>query len=74
MLRAMGQAPAARCQGCDYTWNSAGMVEGLRLIGKCPRCSGQLAFADPSGAAEAPSPDPEVAARAPHLVLGVPRR
>jgi hypothetical protein len=47
------------------------MLDGLRLIGSCPRCNGELAFAS-----DAPGPvaDPiPAAAVAPHLVLGVPR-
>ncbi len=53
------------------------MVDGLRLIGSCPRCGGALAFRDeptatPSAApALHAGPDDELA---PHLVMGVPRR
>ena len=38
--------PAARCTACEFAWNSAAMAEGLRLIGSCPRCGGELEFAD----------------------------
>jgi hypothetical protein len=51
------------------------MADGLRVVGRCPRCSGGLAFHD----------DPEQTSAdaakggagrdvAPHLVLGAPRR
>lgn len=71
-------APAAQCLDCRFTWNSPGMVEGLRLLGTCPRCgTGTLEFRDAL-------PEPTVTATAvvpmsddlvpPHLVLGVPRR
>jgi hypothetical protein len=47
------------------------MAEGLRLLGACSRCGGELSFA-PAG-----SPDerhePPVAAVEPQHVLGVPR-
>jgi hypothetical protein len=52
------------------------MAEGLRLIGSCPKCNGELEFAG----ATAPSDQPSMPARqgasdaAPHMVLGVPRR
>jgi hypothetical protein len=49
------------------------MAEGLRLLGTCPKCGGELAFADSQPAREA-SESPTMDRRAPHLVLGVPRR
>jgi hypothetical protein len=70
----MSPAPAARCTACGFTWNSAAMADGLRLIGSCPKCDGALEFnadAEPERRFDAGS-----AARptAPHLVLGIPRR
>jgi hypothetical protein len=49
------------------------MADGLRLLGSCPKCGGTLAFADAEPAPE-PAASPNMDARAPHLVLGVPRR
>jgi hypothetical protein len=49
------------------------MAEGLRLLGSCPKCGGELAFADAQPARDAPE-SPKMDVRAPHLVLGVPRR
>jgi len=47
------------------------MADGLRLLGSCPKCGGQLAFrADAEGAQGAEA----VRDVAPHLVLGIPRR
>jgi hypothetical protein len=64
--------PAVHCLGCEYEWHSKVMAEGLRLLGTCPKCGGDLEFADvaPAQAVDAPRLD----LRAPHLVLGVPRR
>ena len=47
------------------------MADGLRLIGSCPRCGGELAFAEdaPGPADERAVPDVD-----PARVLGVPRR
>lgn len=68
--------PAVTCSGCDRAWNSASMAEGLRLVGACPRCGGELVFADAAPRASALGElAPEVAAGlAPHLVLGIPRQ
>jgi hypothetical protein len=49
------------------------MAEGLRLLGTCPKCGGELAFAEGEPAREA-GESPKMDVRAPHLVLGVPRR
>lgn len=70
------KSPAVTCTGCQRTWNSASMAEGLRLLGACPRCSGALTFAaEPAEASALGRLDPETAvAIAPHLVLGIPRR
>ena len=67
----MPRSPAASCKQCGFAWNSAVMAEGLRLLGSCPKCDGELEFR-----AEAPPPREEraVGPRAPHLVLGIPRR
>jgi hypothetical protein len=63
---------AVRCTGCSFTWNTQGMVDGLRVLGVCPKCKGELEF---RGDGAAPAPEPAVAevAAAPHLVLGIPR-
>jgi hypothetical protein len=69
----MDKAPAVTCSGCGFGWNSAAMAEGLRLLGSCPKCDGELVFntAPEPPAAEHTAPAP---AEAPHLVLGIPRR
>lgn len=68
--------PAVSCTGCERTWNSASMAEGLRLLAACPRCGGTLKFSadeQPPTPLERLAPD-EAVAVAPHLVLGIPRR
>jgi hypothetical protein len=65
---------AVRCKGCGFTWNTATMAEGLRVLGVCPKCKGELEFgARGRDAAQAVAPDAVVVAEAPHLVLGIPR-
>jgi len=68
--------PAVECRDCSRTWNSPSLAEGLRLLGSCPRCGGELSFRDDAEAsAPAAAPVPVGGADvAPHLVLGIPRR
>ena len=66
-------APSVHCLGCGFEWHSQAMAEGLRLLGSCPKCGGELAYAQTEPAHEAAQP-PNMDLRAPHLVLGVPRR
>jgi hypothetical protein len=65
--------PAVQCLACQYEWHTQVMAEGLRLLGTCPKCGGALEFAEAQPAHEA-SRSPKMDPRAPHLVLGVPRR
>jgi hypothetical protein len=65
--------PAVHCLGCGFAWRSRAMAEGLRLLGSCPKCGGELGFAESAPARDGDEM-PAVDLRAPHLVLGVPRR
>lgn len=71
----MDRTPAVSCSGCGFGWNSAAMAEGLRLLGSCPKCGGELVFntAAPEAPTAARTAPPREDA-APHLVLGIPRR
>jgi hypothetical protein len=62
---------AVRCKGCGFRWNTATMAEGLRLLGACPKCRGELEFGMPPS--RPPVDDVAPPADAPHLVLGIPR-
>ena len=74
----MSPTPAVRCSACGFSWNSATMVEGLRLLGSCPKCGDGLEFRDDEAAAvtrfEPAEPAMAMAGTAPHLVLGIPQR
>jgi hypothetical protein len=61
------------CRDCNYEWHSPAMADGLRLLGTCPKCGGELVFAATEPAHETHD-SPIRDGRAPHLVLGVPRR
>jgi ssDNA-binding Zn-finger/Zn-ribbon topoisomerase 1 len=65
---------AVRCTDCRFTWNTPAMAEGLRVLGVCPKCKGELEFGSREFAnARPPAADVAVGAAAPHLVLGIPR-
>jgi len=65
-------APAVHCRACAYDWHTEGMADGLRLIGSCPRCGGELEFASPAPRHDVAEPIISDA-RPAHMVLGVPR-
>ena len=65
--------PAVECRDCGRSWNSASLAEGLRLLGNCPRCGGELSFRDAAADAQDTPPAGSPAVE-PHLVLGIPRR
>ena len=53
------------------------MADGLRLLGACPKCGGELLFAGDARREPQPTAADErftSASTAPHLVLGIPRR
>jgi hypothetical protein len=66
---------AVRCMGCHFTWNTPAMAEGLRVLGACPKCKGELEYGTRCGGSPAAdaSETRDAAAAAPHLVLGIPR-
>ena len=66
-------APAVHCSGCRFEWHSRAMAEGLALLGSCPKCGAELSFAETEPAHRA-AESTKMDVRAPHLVLGVPRR
>jgi hypothetical protein len=63
---------AVRCLACDFRWHSPSMADGLRVLGACPKCSGELEFAQ--GATDAAPATAAAHDAAPHLVLGLPRQ
>ena len=50
------------------------MADGLRLLGACPRCNGELSFTADDRREHRFDAVPQRAVAAPHLVLGIPRR
>jgi hypothetical protein len=69
--------PAVQCTACAYEWRSEAMADGLRMIGSCPRCGGELAFASAAPAAAIVDTPEQLAAdhdgRPAHMILGMPR-
>jgi hypothetical protein len=71
----MTQDFAVRCTGCQFSWNTLAMADGLRVLGACPKCKGTLEFRDAPVATTPAAADTRAAdaSAAPHLVLGIPR-
>jgi hypothetical protein len=66
--------PAVSCSGCGFCWNSQAMADGLRTLGACPRCGGELEFHAAAARESRFDPVADSGRTAPHLVLGIPRR
>jgi hypothetical protein len=70
-------SPAVHCVACEREWHSEAMADGLRLIGSCPRCGGELAFAEPATVLVHADTPEQLAAdadgRPAHMILGMPR-
>jgi hypothetical protein len=66
---------AVRCTGCQFTWNTPAMADGLRVLGACPKCKGTLEFRDLAEGSAPSATDTRAAdvSAAPHMVLGIPR-
>jgi hypothetical protein len=62
---------AVRCTACEFRWNTPAMADGLRVLGACPKCKGELEFRDTAEVTIAALPPHPTAA--PHMVLGIPR-
>jgi hypothetical protein len=73
MRTLMSDEFAVRCTVCEFRWNTPAMVEGLRILGACPKCRGELEFR--ADAVEAVAVEARVTdiSAAPHMVLGIPR-
>lgn len=77
----MDPAPRVRCRACDFAWYGETAADGLRIVGACTKCGGELAFADADAdadaAAEAAEPSKRreaevLAGVSPAAVLGMP--
>ena len=70
----MDAAPVVTCTSCNRVWRSAAMAEGLRYVGACPRCGGELEFHD-EPAAQGPERDTDALVGVePQRALGIPKR
>ena len=69
----MRSTPRVRCQDCEFAWYGATAAHGLRLVGSCPRCSGELDFLVAEEApVGAPAASERLAGLSPAAVLGTP--
>jgi hypothetical protein len=70
------QQPRVQCDACDAKWFGEIAAHGLSVLGRCPRCDGQLHFrADSTPPAEGSGDAaPERAELQPWQVMGAPNR
>jgi hypothetical protein len=65
--------PRVRCHDCDFAWYGATAAHGLRVVGNCTRCGGELDFLIEDDPAATPSPVSErLTGMSPAAVLGTP--
>jgi hypothetical protein len=70
----MPPSPRVRCGSCAFEWFGATAAHGLRIVGSCPKCGGELEFLahdDEPAALAAPVPE-RLRALHPAAVLGTP--
>ena len=68
----MSSTPRVRCRDCDFAWYGATAAHGLRVVGACTRCDGELDFlAQEEEPAAAPVTE-RLAGMSPAAVLGAP--
>jgi hypothetical protein len=68
----MRPSPRVRCGTCHYAWYGQTTAHGLRLLGSCPRCGGELDFLAPDAPAEELRMGDELRGQTPASVLGTP--
>jgi hypothetical protein len=68
----MPSTPRVRCSDCEFAWYGATAAHGLRLVGSCPRCSGELDFLTQEEDPAAAPASERLAGVSPAAVLGTP--
>ena len=68
----MRSSPKVRCHDCEFAWYGATAAHGLRVLGSCTRCGGELDFLGDDEAQAAPAISDRLAGLAPAAVLGTP--
>jgi len=70
----MAPDPRVRCGACSFAWFGATAAHGLRIVGGCPRCGGELEFLgdEERDEADVARADRVASAASPASVLGTP--
>jgi len=68
----MRSNPRVRCRDCDFAWYGATAAHGLRLVGSCTRCDGELDFLAQDEVPPAAPVTERLAGLSPAAVLGTP--
>ena len=67
----MRTSPLVRCRACEFEWYGATAADGLRIVGSCTRCGGDLEFLAEQPSESLPMSD-QLVGVAPAAVLGAP--
>ena len=68
----MRPSPRVICGECHFAWYSPSAAHGLRLLGSCPRCCGELEFLTEEEPTAVPAASDDLSQLAPAAVLGMP--
>jgi hypothetical protein len=68
----MRSNPRVRCRDCDFAWYGATAAHGLRVVGSCTRCDGDLDFLTQDEVPAAAPVTERLAGLSPAAVLGTP--
>ena len=68
----MRPSPRVICGECHFAWYGPTAAHGLRLMGSCPRCDGELEFLTEEEPTAVPAAGDELVRVAPASILGLP--
>lgn len=68
----MSRSPLVRCDDCEFAWYGASAADGLKILGECPRCAGELVFLTDADPGAVPAVPDRLRRVAPAAVMGTP--
>lgn len=68
----MRSSPRVRCTDCEFAWYGPTAAHGLRVVGSCTRCGGELDYLIDDEPEAAPAVSERLAGMSPAAVMGTP--